>query len=342
MNTNKLRRLSSVALCALICISAAISFSGCENGKTQSATSDEVATTSQVPASTADEATAVGALESLGIDASTLGIEPNILHDTENPVGFQLEMPNEGDTIAVVHTTLGDFTMRFFPEQAPKTVTNFINLAKEGKYNNTTFHRVVRDFIVQGGHCGNDENAPNGTSSYGTEFEDEFCDKLFNVRGAVSMANSAQDTNGSQFFINQTSAEAYKNNGGWAKLESNWENIKTQLLNYKDSNLLSAFIQKNGNNCYDTDIVPEEVQSLYEANGGNPYLDGAYNAVDRGHTVFAQVIDGMDVVDKIAVVKVDDDDKPVENVVIKSIDITTYSSQATQTTLQNTGTTSAE
>ena len=88
MNTNKLRRLSSVALCALICISAAISFSGCENGKTQSATSDEVATTSQVPASTADEATAVGALESLGIDASTLGIEPNILYDTENPTAF--------------------------------------------------------------------------------------------------------------------------------------------------------------------------------------------------------------------------------------------------------------
>lgn len=338
MNTNKLRRLSSVALCALICISAAISFSGCENGKTQSATSDEVATTSQVPASTADEATAVGALESLGIDASTIGIEPNILYDTENPVGFQLEMPNEGDTIAVVHTTLGDFTMRFFPEQAPKTVTNFINLAKEGKYNNTTFHRVVRDFIVQGGHCGNDENAPNGTSSYGTEFEDEFCDKLFNVRGAVSMANSAQDTNGSQFFINQTSAEAYKNNGGWSRFEKMWETVKTQLANYKDSNLLSAFIQKNGNNCYDTDIVPEEVQSLYEANGGNPYLDGAYNAVDRGHTVFAQIIDGMDVVDKIAVVKVDDDDKPVENVVIKSIDITTYSPQKAQTT----STTSAE
>ncbi|MGN0448895.1 MAG: peptidylprolyl isomerase [Ruminococcus sp.] len=342
MNTNKLRRLSSVALCALICISAAISFSGCENGKTQSATSDEVATTSQVPASTADEATAVGALESLGIDASTIGIEPNILYDTENPVGFQLEMPNEGDTIAVVHTTLGDFTMRFFPEQAPKTVTNFINLAKEGNYNNTTFHRVVRDFIVQGGHCGNDENAPNGTSSYGTEFEDEFCDKLFNVRGAVSMANSAQDTNGSQFFINQTSAEAYKNNGGWSRFEKMWQTVKTQLANYKDSNLLSAFIQKNGNNCYDTEIVPEEVRSLYETNGGNPYLDGAYNAVDRGHTVFAQVIDGMDVVDKIAVVQVDDDDKPVENVVIKSIDITTYSPQKAQTTSQNTGTTSAE
>ncbi len=342
MNTNKFRKLSGVVLCALICISSAISFSGCENGKTQPATSDEVATTLPLAASTADEATAVGALESLGIDASALGIEPNIFYDTENKVGFQLDMPNEGDTIAVVHTSLGDFTMRFFPEQAPKTVTNFINLAKEGKYNNTTFHRVIRDFIVQGGHCGNDENAPNGISSYGTEFEDEFCDKLFNIRGAVSMANSAQDENGSQFFVNQTSAEAFENNGGWARFESLWDSVKTQLLNYKDSDLLSAFIQKNGNNCYDTDIVSDEVRSLYEVNGGNPYLDGAYNAVDRGHTVFAQVIDGMDVIDKIAVVKVDDDNKPVENVVIEAIDVTTYSSQKTQTVSSGVSETSAE
>lgn len=329
MNTNNFRRALGVVLCALVGISSAISFSGCENGKTQSAVSDKIATTSVLPASTADEATAVGALESLGIDAASLGIEPNILYDTENAVGFQLEMPNEGDTIAVVHTTLGDFTMRFFPDQAPKAVTNFINLAKEGKYNNTTFHRVIRDFIVQGGHCGNNENSPNGTSSYGSEFEDEFCDKLFNIRGAVSMANSAQDTNGSQFFINQTSSEEFKSEGGWSKYESMWETVKTQLSNYKDSNLLSAFIQKNGNNCYDTDIVPVEVRTLYETYGGNAYLDGAYNAVDRGHTVFAQVIDGMDVIDAMAVVKVDKDNKPFENIVIESIDITTYSADST-------------
>lgn len=330
MNT-KFRRMSGVILSALICISSAVSFSGCGNEKTQSAIPKETNAAPEVNISTPDEVTAVGALQSLGIDALTLGIDPEIYHDAEHEVGFQLDMPDDGETIAVVHTTMGDFTMRFFPEQAPKTVTNFLNLAKKGKYDNTVFHRVERDFIIQGGLCGADESNPNGISSYGSQFEDEFCDKLFNIRGAVSMANSAQDTNGSQFFVNQTGAETFKSGGGWKKYEEMWANVKTQLLNYKDSNLLPAFIQKNGNNCYNTDIVPEEVRSLYETCGGNAYLDGAYNAVDRGYTVFAQIIDGMDTVDKIAAVKVDKDKAPVDNVVIKSIEVKNYSASENKT-----------
>lgn len=325
MNTNKFRRNLAMSLCILTCISSAVSFCGCEDGNISSSTTEQTTTAASLTQSTADEANATDALEKLGIDAKTLGIEPNILHDTENPVGFQLNMPDEGDTIAVVHTSMGDFTMRFFPEQAPKAVTNFINLAKENKFDNTTFHRVVNDFIVQGGHCGSDENMPNGTSSYGSDFEDEFCDKLFNIRGAVSMATTSRDSNGSQFFVNQTSAEQFKQNGGWSRFEEMWQTVKTQLSNYKDSNLLSAFIDKNGNNCYNTDIVPDDVRKLYEEYGGNPYLDGAYNAVDRGQTVFAQVIDGMDVIDKIANVEVDENDTPVENVVIESVEITSYS-----------------
>lgn len=331
MNTNKLRKALSLSMCAVMCVSSAVSFSGCENEKTPSATADE-ATTSASNISTADEATAVGSLEKLGIDPNTLGIEPDILYDTQNEVGFQIDMPNEGDTIAIIHTTLGDITLRFFPEQAPKAVTNFINLANDGKYNNTTFHRVINDFVVQGGHIGTDPNNPNGMSSYGSQFEDEFCDKLFNIRGAVSMVTTTADTNGSQFFINQTDAEAFANNGGWAKYEEWWETAKTQLTNYKDSNLLSTFIQENRNTLFDTEIVPDEVRALYERYGGNPNLDGAYNAVDMGNTVFAQVIDGMDIVDTIAAVQVDDENRPEENIVIKSIDITTYSIDNAQDT----------
>lgn len=133
----------------------------------------------------------------------------------------------------------------------------------------------------------------------------------------------------SAFFINQKTAETYKNEGGWEHLASQWDSIKTQLANYKDSNLLTAFIEKNGTNCYDTDSVPDSVKKLYEENGGNAYLDGAYNAVDRGYTVFAQVIDGMDVVDKIASAEVDKDDIPVKNIVIKSIKITQYKEEST-------------
>lgn len=74
---------------------------------------------------------------------------------------------------------------------------------------------------------------------------------------------------------------------------------------------------------------PTALKKLYEENGGNAYLDGAYNAVDRGYTVFAQVIGGMDVVDKIASAKVDKDDIPVKNIVIKSIKITQYKEEPT-------------
>lgn len=329
MNTVKFRKAIGISLCALICVSSVVAFSGCESENASSTV--DVAETTSPAVSTADEATAVGALEALGIDADSLGIDPDITYDVENEVGFQLEMPNNGDTIGIIHTSMGDVTVRFFPEHTPKTVTNFINLAKEGNYDNTAFHRVIDDFIIQGGYCGNDPDSLNGTSSYGSEFEDEFCDKLLNLRGAVSMANNGADSNGSQFFINQTDAEAFKATGGFENLESVWENIKTQLINYKDSNLLSAFIQQNGSNCYDTDIVGSDIRALYEANGGNPYLDGAYNAVDRGHTVFAQVIEGMEVVDKIAGVEVDEEDKPIENVVIESIEITTYSADTNET-----------
>lgn len=305
-----------------MCASAA-AFSGCNSKKAESNATVDETSAATVPASTADEVTAQNYLESIGIDTSTLGIEPNVLHDS-NPVGFQLDMPKQGDNVAVIHTTYGDITLRLFPEQAPKTVTNFVNLAKAGKYNNSLFSKVTKDFMINGGYC--------GTSSYGTEFEDEFCDKLFNIRGAVAMSNTGVDTNESSFFINQKGPEAYKSEGGWQHLTEQWDSIKAQLSNYKDSNLLSAFIEKNGTFCYDTDSVPESVQKLYEENGGNAYFDGAYNTVDRGYTVFAQVIDGMDVVDKIASAKVDKDDIPIKNIIIKSIQIKKYT--AAQATTQ--------
>ena len=74
----------------------------------------------------------------------------------------------------------------------------------------------------------------------------------------------------------------------------------------------------------DTDRVPKEVKSLYIEHGGNPNLDGAFNAADRGNTVFGQVFEGMETVDKIAAVKTDKKDVPVQSVIIKSIEITTH------------------
>mgnify|MGYP004524462483 FL=1 len=113
----------------------------------------------------------------------------------------QLDRPAAGETVAIMHTSMGDISIRLFPEQAPKAVENFTTHAKNGYYNGIVFHRVINDFMIQGGDptatgCG-------GESIWGKNFEDEFTPALHNLRGALSMANAGPGTNGSQFFIVQ-------------------------------------------------------------------------------------------------------------------------------------------
>ncbi len=101
------------------------------------------------------------------------------------------------DITASINTSKGTINIRFFADRAPKTVANFINLASRGFYDGLSFHRVIDDFMVQGG-------CPEGTGrgNLGYSFEDEFHDELIHDEpGKLSMANSGPDTNGSQFFI---------------------------------------------------------------------------------------------------------------------------------------------
>ena len=107
----------------------------------------------------------------------------------------------DGETIAVIKTNKGDIKVRFFPEEAPKAVENFISLAESGYYDGVIFHSVINDFMIQGGDP--DGDGTGGESAFGGKFEDEFSSKLYHFRGALSMANSGADTNGSQFFIEQ-------------------------------------------------------------------------------------------------------------------------------------------
>lgn len=111
----------------------------------------------------------------------------------------QLALEKQTGHKAVIKTNRGDVVVQLFPELAPKTVKNFVELAKKGYYDGIIFHRVIPDFMIQGGD-------PTGTgmggeSIYGGSFEDEFSKELFNLRGALSMANAGPNTNGSQFFI---------------------------------------------------------------------------------------------------------------------------------------------
>ncbi len=244
----------------------------------------------------------------------------DIKHDAEHEVGYQLDEPEKGDEIAVIHTTMGDITLRLFRENAPNTVENFVQLAQSGQYDGVPFHRVIDDFMIQTGDITNGDGT--GGITYNNEIlYDEFCDKLFNIRGAVSMANNGRDTNSSQFFINQTPPEAL---ASWEDLEASWEYMYEGICTYYDTDSFVAFAAYYGSACFNPDFMSDEVKALYEEYGGNPHLDGLFNVFDRGHTVFAQVIEGMDVVDSIAAVETDENDCPVEEITITSIEITTY------------------
>jgi len=261
---------------------------------------------------------------------------PALKKDTENKVGYQLEMPKEGDTIAILHTSMGDITWRFFPENAPKAVQNFIDLAKDGKYDNTIFHRVIDNFMIQGGDY-EKHNGTGGKSSYGTAFEDEFTDTLFNIRGSVAMANSGVNTNGSQFFINQAGPDTFNSalvtdfDTAYKALAEEYELAAAQDPSLKTAypaleDYIKTYTQYYGSYPISplSYMVTDEIMDLYKANGGNIHLDGALRAIG-GHTVFAQVIDGMDVVDAIAKVEVNaEDNKPITDVKLESVEITTY------------------
>lgn len=120
--------------------------------------------------------------------------------------------PKKGDTVAVLHTNYGDIAMSFFPKYAPKGVENFQTLAKDGKYDNTIFHRIIKDFMIQGGDYTNGDGT-GGESCWGKDFENECVDELSNIRGSVSYANSGPDTNGSQFYINSVDNSASLDGG---------------------------------------------------------------------------------------------------------------------------------
>ncbi len=118
-------------------------------------------------------------------------------------MSIQTSAPQKGDLIAIMHTNTGDIKIKLFPDEVPMTVKNFVELSKKGYYNGIIFHRVIKDFMIQGGD-------PTGTgmggeSIYGEKFADEFDVNLHNIRGALSMANAGPNTNGSQFFIVQAS-----------------------------------------------------------------------------------------------------------------------------------------
>lgn len=190
---------------------------------------------------------------------------------------YQTNIPKKDQLIANIITNMGEIKICLFENNAPNCVENFVTHAQEGYYDGTIFHRVIKDFMIQGGD-------PQGTGYGGKSiwekpFEDEFSDNLKNIRGALSMANSGPNTNGSQFFIVQNTS------------------IRKDYIKYLDE-------------C----DLDEEQKEYYKNNGGCFWLDGK-------HSVFGQVYSGMDIVDNIAKVNTDFSDKPLDDIIIQSIEI---------------------
>ena len=207
--------------------------------------------------------------------------EVNGVNDSKEKVVGYPQLSTEvadNEEVVVMNTTLGPIKLKLFPEIAPKTVENFLTHAKEGYYDGVIFHRVMDEFMIQGGDPTG--TGAGGESIYGDSFEDEFSDSVFHFRGALAMANAGPNTNGSQFFIVQkTEVE-----------EAHLDQEKP--LVYSD-----------------------EIRKAYEEMGGTPHLD-------HSHTVFGQVIEGMDTVDKIAKAKASET-RPIEDIIIESIEILT-------------------
>lgn len=196
-----------------------------------------------------------------GIDNAIVNDQEKDNMDTPTPTNLSFENIS---TLATINTSLGQITLELFPKQAPVTVENFIGLATGNKtwidpktsqqatgplYKGLIFHRVIKDFMVQGG-----DPLGTGMGGPGYSFKDEFDSSLvFDKPGILAMANSGPNTNGSQFFIT---------------------------------------------------LAP------------TPHLNGK-------HTIFGQVTEGMEILEKIGSVEVGLNDKPVTDVVLESINVTT-------------------
>lgn len=213
----------------------------------------------------------------------------------------QLEEPKEGEEIIVLKTSMGDITLKLCPEEAPKACENFIQLCRDGYYDGLTFHRVIDGFVIQSGDPNGD--GTGGQSIYGEKFEDEFSPNMYHFRGALAMANSGANTNGSQFYIVQ---KGEITEGYFDQVDSINEQYGTDELLY-NSNTGKIFKSN----------YSDEARDKYEQLGGTPELD-------YGYTVFGMVIDGMDVVDKIAAVETDSNDTPTQAVTIDSVEVIEY------------------
>lgn len=248
----------------------------------------------------------------------------------------------EKETVLKIETSMGDIKVKLYNE-TPKHRDNFIKLAKDGTYNGTLFHRVIKDFMVQAGDP-ESKNAPKGkmlgSGDVGYTVPAEFVyPKYFHKKGALSAArqgdevNPKKESSGCQFYI--VTGKVFN--------DSTLLNMEQQKNQNKVTEAFNALAQKHMKEIYkmrkandqdglyalqDTLFIQAEAEAAKQPNfhftpeqikayttvGGTPHLDGEY-------TVFGEVVEGMDIVDKIQQVKTDRSDRPEEDVKIINVSV---------------------
>jgi len=223
----------------------------------------------------------------------------------DNPINFvQLSPPAIGEELVIMHTNMGDITLRFFPEEAPRAVENFLTHARNGYYDGVIFHRVIPNFMIQGGDP--DGTGRGGESIWGEPFGFEPGFNVRHFRGALAMAHAGGAMN-SQFYIVQAPA-----------IDAGFRREFTARMAELDSPV-GEF--SDGTRVYLRDFHSAEELEYFIENGGTPHLDMLFS--QQPHTVFGHVFEGMDVVDAIAAVS-RSGDRPNEDVIIESFSFITH------------------
>lgn len=228
----------------------------------------------------------------------------SVTGNKDYPDLLQARLPQEGEKIAVIETNFGTMKILFFPEKAPKAVENFLGLAEKGYYDDITSHRIT-DFMMQAGD-------PTGTgmggeSLWGGKFETELPEGLYHVRGAVAMARTRElHTNGSQFYIVC---------GGTSPFDQIKNGVDWSLYGYSDEQANEA-VKQMLKTQYQLEEGTERYR-LYDDFGGAYWLDGAY-------TIFGQVFEGLDVLDKIIEAASTESGDPKATVRLIKVTVETY------------------
>ena len=245
---------------------------------------------------------------------------------------------NETEPIVKITTEYGDIKIRLY-DKTPKHRDNFLKLVDEKFYDGLLFHRVINHFMIQGGDPTSKNAGPDvmlGEGDVDYRIDAEFVPEYFHKKGVLAAAREGDDTNperkssGAQFYIVQgkvyspeqleatvKSINERRKMALYGRLKNQYKDEFTRLQEVNGTEGIVALSEKLTRECDSLFVnaefvLTEEQKKVYTTVGGTPHLDGQY-------TVFGEVIEGLEIVDKIAAVKTSEWDRPVEDVMIKRV-----------------------